>query len=1084
MARARFAAVTRRIREEKSLKYIGAAAIRLDHLFFPNSEGPDHKNVKRLVKLFQGQHGCSPGETQNRIPAIISEPELQDALAISKLSREELVASGDRFARLNFPAGFRLECLRGEDRVRAASEALNSPEPRWVVDLYAADISGEAKRDLAEEYASEKTPADGEFYYKIREYQGVFGQENSRCENTWKARLGATSDSGHKKNRLDQILTDPRFCVAFDAFHHLPVLYGDLKLSLVNKMTSMGCHEESLHYLKHIKDFWYSVFDGNESAMRKFDRSSLEALQLMAPGACEKQARDLHARIRSGEILGAFAEAERERLWIKIFNATVDYRVPSLHSFFEDRKYLEDAAHCIKRLLSVERHKTIRPALELAYPDVDEQSPECLVQVSGSSFKWVATDGADHFDLAYRQLWLYARRHFEDMPPEREQIVAGHKTAEVDEMVLFDFASFAHKLGFRTTEIEKLLQGNPDRQIARRLLMTARKPELFHFDDIESSISAVTDVMKAARPIRNGQALDEDEHEVVADGKTAKQCGRPLVSDHTRDKPFMFLDKLHTSIPRQNTKLSSFFIQRSIYFAFFGKDILISCDAMQTAPEVQGVYDISMDIEPTSETPVRPPQARAQTEIDQRGMEYQTKLRNVQSEAADAESRLESLLAKEQHQREQLAGLEDAIAARAADSAAMQKELQDKVDSLKQREVGQVIRLESLAANEQEELARIKQLEQSGADLGGEIQLDRIATYLEAPTEDEIAGGTERLLQVSAQLSEKQNEVNRLEEMERHKRLVIGQLEEEEARLRSSIDDLAVRVRRLTADEQAKATSIAAMEKQHQSTNNKLVEKELGLRQTIDFLEVCRERLEGQIKAATEKAATEKAATEEKELLSRAGLGGEVTSNPAGEGSMDDEDALQVTERGQSFADDISSVSVEGSEVEKELNGAVRLEHLIRNAFDSKEDHPAVTEDTPLPLFSRSLPVASDSQLGVPMGDQAEKIIQARSAASTEPEEGGKVRIAFKILDKGKWIVDREVVVDAEDPSEVQRSAIKYLQRDMGIFSNKNRVLTAETCFERVRSNGTNAIYVVPQWAVETSRPWGGERPAKRTKIK
>ncbi|KAM3451248.1 hypothetical protein NHJ6243_009630 [Beauveria neobassiana] len=459
--------------------------------------------------------------------------------------------------------------------------------------------------------------------------------------------------------------------------------------------------------------------------------------------------------------------------------------------------------------------------------------------------------------------------------------------------------------------------------------------------------------MKAARPIRNGQALDEDEHEVVADGKTAKQCGRPLVSDHMRDKPFMFLDKLHTSIPKQNTKLSSFFIQRSTYFAFFGKDLLISCDAMQTAPEVQGVYDISMEIEPTSETLVRPPQARAQTEIDQREMEYQTELRNVQREAADAESRLESLLAKSNTK-----------------GKTMQKELQDKVDSLKQREVEQVIRLESLAANEQEQLARIKQLEQSGADLGGEIQLDRIATYLEAPTEDENAGGTERLLQISAQLSEKQNEVNRLEEMERHKRLVIGQLEEEEARLRSSIDDLAVRVRRLTADEQAKATSIAAMEKQHQSTNNKLVEKELGLRQTIDFLEVCRERLEGQIKAATEKAATE-----EKELLSRAGLGREVTSNSAGEGSMDDEDALQVTERGQSFADDVSSVSIEGSEVEKEVNGAVRLEDLIRNAFDSKEDHPAITEDTPLPLFSRSLPVASDSQLGVPMGDQAEKII-------------------------------------------------------------------------------------------------------------
>lgn len=138
MARARFAAVARRIRQEKSLKYIGVVNIRLDDLWFPNSEGPDKKNVKRLVKLFQGQRGCSPGDTQNRIPAIIREADLQNALALSNLSREELLASSDSFARLNFSSGFRLECLRGEDRVQAAREVLNGEEPRWVVDLYAA----------------------------------------------------------------------------------------------------------------------------------------------------------------------------------------------------------------------------------------------------------------------------------------------------------------------------------------------------------------------------------------------------------------------------------------------------------------------------------------------------------------------------------------------------------------------------------------------------------------------------------------------------------------------------------------------------------------------------------------------------------------------------------------------------------------------------------------------------------------------------------------------------------------------------------------------------------------------------------
>lgn len=721
--------------------------------------------------------------------------------------------------------------------------------------------------------------------------------------------------------------------------------------------------QESLHYLHHISDFWSSVFDGNESAMRKLDRSSLEALQLTAPGACEKQARDLHARIRSGDILGAFTEAEREKIWSNIYDATIDYTVPSLHSFFEDRKYIEDAAHCIKRLIAVERHKTIRSALESAYPDVDDQGAECLVQVSSSSYKMVAANGADHFDLAYRQLWLYARRHFEDMPPEREQIVAGYKPAGVDEMVLFDFALFAHKLGFRTTEIKKLLQGNPDRQIARRLLMMARRPEQFHFEDIESSISAVTDVMETAHPVSNDQDVDVDEHEVVADGKTAKECGRPLVSDHIRDKPRMFLDKLHAAMPRQNTKLSSFFIQRSTYFAFFGKDLSITPDTMQAMSKAGGAYDIGMDIEPTGEINGRPAQTCA-IAIDSREMEYQTKLRAVQKETADAESRLQDLLGKEQQQRDKLAGLENAIATRTAESAATEKDLECTVDERKQREVEQVIRLESLAALEQEQHTGLTQ--QPRVNAGGEIRLDRIGTNLHQSTEDEDVSGTERLLQVSAQLSEKQNELNRLEEMERTKRLVVGQLEEEEARLRSSINDLAVKVKALTEDEQAKINSMTSMEEQHQSTNNKLVEKELGLRQTIDFLEVCRERLEAEIRAAKE----------EKDLLSRAPLIEKQTLSPARGGEQDVDKVWQATEQDQSLAEDVPSTPAEEGAVQAEENGAVGLEDMIRRAFDSEEEYSAATEDMPLPLFSRVSPAASDRPLETPVGTQTEKSVE------------------------------------------------------------------------------------------------------------
>ncbi|PMB71339.1 hypothetical protein BM221_003806 [Beauveria bassiana] len=66
------------------------------------------------------------------------------------------------------------------------------------------------------------------------------------------------------------------------------------------------------------------------------------------------------------------------------------------------------------------------------------------------------------------------------------------------------------------------------------------------------------------------------------------------------DKLLMFLDKLHGITSRQSGKLSSFFVQRSIYLAYFGQDLSISCDAMQTVPEENSIYGISMRVEPAA----------------------------------------------------------------------------------------------------------------------------------------------------------------------------------------------------------------------------------------------------------------------------------------------------------------------------------------------------------------------------------------------------------------------------------------------------------------------------------------------------
>lgn len=47
----------------------------------------------------------------------------------------------------------------------------------------------------------------------------------------------------------------------------------------------------------------------------------------------------------------------------------------------------------------------------------------------------------------------------------------------------------------------------------------------------------------------------------------------------------MFLNKLHGPIERQDTSLTSSFIQRSIYYSFFGQDICIGSDDLEDLHE-------------------------------------------------------------------------------------------------------------------------------------------------------------------------------------------------------------------------------------------------------------------------------------------------------------------------------------------------------------------------------------------------------------------------------------------------------------------------------------------------------------------
>jgi hypothetical protein len=111
-----------------------------------------------------------------------------------------------------------------------------------------------------------------------------------------------------------------------------------------------------------------------------------------------------------------------------------------------------------------------------------ENHPEAgmgIIQTSESTFRWLRATEAECLEAGYQQLWLYAMRHYPLMPPDpknTDDLMAKPTRANPDPRVIYDMAHLAHRLGFRSPEIDRLLTSSPDHQIARSALLQARKP--------------------------------------------------------------------------------------------------------------------------------------------------------------------------------------------------------------------------------------------------------------------------------------------------------------------------------------------------------------------------------------------------------------------------------------------------------------------------------------------------------------------------------------------------------------------------------------------------------------------------------
>lgn len=135
MRRARYESREKRLLLEKKICYKGTASIKIEVLDFrPRKVGEsDDRNVNRLKKAFREPGACERLNLRNHVLGIIDQSTLDAALHVAGIPSDCLFKDpSEDYPKLDFPAGYKLECIQGQSRTRAAPPG----DQRWTVDLY------------------------------------------------------------------------------------------------------------------------------------------------------------------------------------------------------------------------------------------------------------------------------------------------------------------------------------------------------------------------------------------------------------------------------------------------------------------------------------------------------------------------------------------------------------------------------------------------------------------------------------------------------------------------------------------------------------------------------------------------------------------------------------------------------------------------------------------------------------------------------------------------------------------------------------------------------------------------------------
>ena len=290
--------------------------------------------------------------------------------------------------------------------------------------------------------------------------------------------------------------------------------------------------------MDHTHALWVRIA-GSKEATAKLEPDDVQALHLRCPRFCTGDAALITKQMEQGAIFRAFTPDERSAILAAILS--IESIITSLHTFSQDIHVLQACATSMRHIVTP-RGQTIRQALLGCYRPV-ERAQE-------------SNDTASAASIAIQELWVFMLGNLQGManPTSASNKRLAGPITEASRDVLVQAAEYAQQLGFRSTEIQRLVhateRGSGDIADPKRCHRTDTVPAL-HKDALASLV-----VKHTAE-------------------RLSRRCGRPKKDSYQLDRGLLTRGNLQAdlaSLDVRGPELTSFFVLRCQYNAFFGSE--------------------------------------------------------------------------------------------------------------------------------------------------------------------------------------------------------------------------------------------------------------------------------------------------------------------------------------------------------------------------------------------------------------------------------------------------------------------------------------------------------------------------------